>query len=753
MTGFRISGTELEQRAFLFSTDDSEEPRFLKRNEYDLVVFYDESSPTLEASEVLQRFVKAVVDFSFSKRLKHHPLFLTGGFNAWVDAVGPRSSYIEKSESYLNVDEETTQKYQNGVQINEGGLILSDHPEAIDLEKEEAWLERVKSGELTINIPSEEADVKRQRRGVHIVPVVDLNRNIEDFVSAFHGDSFGGRLLILQMARFPASPIFQQSMTSQTPTTAGSAISPHQNPVTNQPFFPFSGTYQPPPSPQRPPPAVPRKSYSGISEKLSPLGTLDQPPPRPPKIQSSASFSVSAVGSGNDSIGRVGLKNLGNTCYMNSIVQCLNGTIPFSRYFLDGSYKSHVNVANPLGSRGVLTKAYSEVITDLWHGQTKFISPATFREVVGRLNDIFRTSDQQDALEFLEFLLDGLHEDLNTYACRPKLKDLTDAEERNREKLDIQVASDTEWRRYVHTNLSVVVFWFQGQLASRLTCLTCQTTSTTYNTFSYLSLPLPRKARCTLKECIDEFLKEEILEKDDAWHCPTCKKARRATKKLIITRLPSILIIHLKRFTNKGMWRDKLNTAVEYPLRNMDLTPYVPALTPAQIAGDTNWKPDEKWKGQQTPPFLYDMHAVCNHYGTLNGGHYTAFVNNPYQDVWNCHDDSKTSYISEEDVIVCSSSIYNHLHSNADNILGQKRICTIFQAKGYHVMRVIWEFWREISTSIPFSLLLRLHFFLIPGCIGLGCIVPFIKSLSDCIIPEGKLMTSISCPLHVSIQS
>src|SRR5690606_25962263 len=117
-----------------------------------------------------------------------------------------------------------------------------------------------------------------------------------------------------------------------------------------------------------------------------------------------------------------------------------------------------------------------------------------------------------------------------------------------REMLPIQVVSDLEWRKHIKLNYSLVVFWFQGQLASRLCCLTCQTTSTTYNTFNFLSIPIPRKPRCTLQECIEEFLKEEIMDGDDAWQCPTCKKPRKATKKLTITRLPSILIIHLKRF-------------------------------------------------------------------------------------------------------------------------------------------------------------------------------------------------------------
>ena len=271
--------------------------------------------------------------------------------------------------------------------------------------------------------------------------------------------------------------------------------------------------------------------------------------------------------------------------------------------------------------------------------------------MAGRLNEMFRNNDQQDAQEFLGFLLDGLHEDLNPNAKnRGKLRPLKDDEERRREKLPVQLASTIEWQRYTHHNYSVVVNWFQGQLSSKLSCLTCGRTSTTYSPFMYLSLPIPamKSNNFTLRDCLDEFVREETLEGDDAWHCPQCKKARKATKKLTITRLPHILIIHLKRFTNRGPWRDKLNTFVDIPLRHLDLTKYMP--TP--LASDEMPRTLPLPTAETTPPFFYDLYAVCNHYGTINGGHYTAVVRSSYKTGWNSFDDSKATLIEEERVVV-----------------------------------------------------------------------------------------------------
>lgn len=143
--------------------------------------------------------------------------------------------------------------------------------------------------------------------------------------------------------------------------------------VRNPGFYPLS-------SPVRPAPVAPRKSYSGVSERPVPSVSYPISLNRArPAVMGIPKFDPSLANSANISFGTTGLKNLGNTCYMNSILQCMSGTIPLSRYFLDGSYKSHLNPENPRGSRGVLTNAFAEVVRHLWSGEYKFISPVTFK--------------------------------------------------------------------------------------------------------------------------------------------------------------------------------------------------------------------------------------------------------------------------------------------------------------------------------------------------------------------------------------
>ncbi|RPA96732.1 cysteine proteinase [Choiromyces venosus 120613-1] len=673
-----MSGEDLDATFVL--EPDKEVDLFSRRHDYDFVVYYDQSTSSNSFLSGLtndQHLIGlrslhlAMDDFAFGKRLKNPPLLLIGGLDAWTDLVGeqaleivePEAPSINRSDIRHSAPPGRSLAQRRQDRDSHRGSLppplgrqsytnneKSTQPYAIDIEEEQRWMERLQKERepvtMTAISSADEVDIKKRRRGTSIVTSSDMPhvQTVEEFFQ-----------------RYPATPHTQQSMISPTLSTPQQdhfpTSSTRRPTIIDHPFHGFTDVrnpeFNPPPSPARPPPAVPRKSYSGVSERLAPV--VPPPPPpapeRPPKIPlvTSRSPLPPFAGMGTVNIGITGLKNLGNTCYMNAVLQCMSGTIPLSRYFLGGSYKSHVNKDNPLGSRGVLAEAFATIVRHLWSGEYSFISPVTIKDVSGRLNEMFRNNDQQDAQEFLEFLLDGLHEDLNPHANHGKLRPLNEEEERRRERLPAQRASVIEWERYTHNNFSVVVNWFQGQLSSKLSCLVCKRTSTTYSPFMYLSLPIPasKSSTFTLRDCLEEFVKEETLEGDDAWHCPQCKKARKATKKLTITRLPHILIIHIKRFTNRGPWRDKLNTFVDIPLRHLDLTGYVPP----PLARDELPRNLPSPTAETTPPFFYDLYAVCNHYGTINGGHYTAMVRSSYKSGWNLFDDSKTTFIEEAKVV------------------------------------------------------------------------------------------------------
>lgn len=118
------------------------------------------------------------------------------------------------------------------------------------------------------------------------------------------------------------------------------------------------------------------------------------------------------------------------------------------------------------------------------------------------------------------------------------------------------------------------------------------------------------------------------LAQDDAWRCPHCQALQQGVVKLSLWTLPDILIIHLKRFCQVGERRNKLSTLVKFPLAGLDMAPHVAQRSTGPKASPGPWPPSWKQPAclptSYPPDFLYDLYAVCNHHGSLQGGHYTG---------------------------------------------------------------------------------------------------------------------------------
>ncbi|KAK1585729.1 hypothetical protein QYE76_067043 [Lolium multiflorum] len=181
--------------------------------------------------------------------------------------------------------------------------------------------------------------------------------------------------------------------------------------------------------------------------------------------------------------GLTGLLNLGNTCFMNSAVQCLVHTPEFARYFRE-DYHCEINWHNPLGMVGELALAFGELLRKLWAPSRTPVSPRPFKTKLSRFAPQFSGYNQHDSQELLAFLLDGLHEDLNRVKHRPYLKS-KDADGRSDEEV-----ADEYWANHIARNDSIIVDVCQGQYKSTLVCPTCGKVSVTFDPFMYLSLPL-----------------------------------------------------------------------------------------------------------------------------------------------------------------------------------------------------------------------------------------------------------------------
>ncbi|KAL4622609.1 ubiquitin carboxyl-terminal hydrolase 21-like [Arapaima gigas] len=324
--------------------------------------------------------------------------------------------------------------------------------------------------------------------------------------------------------------------------------------------------------------------------------------------------------------GQVGLWNVGNTCFLNSIVQCLSHTCSLRDYCLTKAFLHEMGSTE----EPQLMKAFTQVLCDLWdsNGTNTAVNPGAFCSAFKESVPYFSGYSQQDAQEFLRFLLDRLHSEINR--CPPHRNTLRTSLVPARATLRIGEEAAVMWKKYLERENSKIVDLFAGQLRSSLHCSVCSHYSTTFDVFYDLSLPIPKVLRSvaggsvSLKDCLELFSQEEQLEKENSPLCERCGKRTESTKKLTIQKFPKVIVLHLNRFTTSRYSISKSTVSVSFPLTQLDLGPYGPV---------------------DTGPVLYNLYAVCNHSGTVNMGHYTAYCLD--ETGWQCYNDSRVTPTGE----------------------------------------------------------------------------------------------------------
>ena len=184
----------------------------------------------------------------------------------------------------------------------------------------------------------------------------------------------------------------------------------------------------------------------------------------------------------------VGLMNLGNTCFINSSLQCLFNIKELSDYFLNNLYTNEINTENTQGSKGLIVQEFANLFKEIKTTNSSKLNPIQFLRTFFKINKSLYAGMQHDAQEFLSILLDNLHEDLN----RITKKHYALLEEQKKNETD-EEASERFWNYHKMRDDSIIVDLFHGQFKSKISCIDCGNSSINYEPLIFLGLPIPEK--------------------------------------------------------------------------------------------------------------------------------------------------------------------------------------------------------------------------------------------------------------------
>lgn len=190
-------------------------------------------------------------------------------------------------------------------------------------------------------------------------------------------------------------------------------------------------------------------------------------------------------------VGSVGLHNLGNTCYMNSALQCVRSVEELTKFFITDAYQDEVNKTNLLGYNGRMAMAYGNLLKDIYREDRGSVSPRDFKSTVGRCRSTFSGWGQQDSQEFLGFLLDALQEDLSRVKKKPYIEKPDSTDDMIDDPVAIREMAEKVWDITRQRDDSVIADLFTGMYKSTLKCPECGKISITFDPFNNLTLPLP----------------------------------------------------------------------------------------------------------------------------------------------------------------------------------------------------------------------------------------------------------------------
>lgn len=326
---------------------------------------------------------------------------------------------------------------------------------------------------------------------------------------------------------------------------------------------------------------------------------------------------------GYEDKGLTGLANLGNTCFLNSTIQCISHTYELNEVMNKDNSKFFKSKKE---SDTIICKEWNELRKIMWD-QNCIVSPGRFVSTIHKIarlknRDIFTGFAQNDLPEFFLFFIDEIH---NSFKRNVKI-DIEGDIKNEKDKLATKCYKMME--TMYTKEYSEVVDLFYGVHVSQIKDMCGNVMGQNPEPFLMVNLPIPKiknDKTVSIIDCFNMYTKEELMDGENKWYNEDKKEKQDAKKQILFFSLPQILVVDFKRFDNSSR---KNSTFIDFPLDNLDLSEYIIGY-------------DEK-------SYMYECYGICNHTGTSMGGHYTAFVKNANND-WYHFNDKQVVKIDKND--------------------------------------------------------------------------------------------------------
>ena len=303
---------------------------------------------------------------------------------------------------------------------------------------------------------------------------------------------------------------------------------------------------------------------------------------------------------------KIGLRNLGNTCFMNT---CLQNLIHSEFFILKLFSKPHL-----LSSKTKISKQFYSLCKEVSSCISSACSPYDFKSAFGSKHSMFSGYNQHDTQEFCRILLEDMNSELNEVLHPAPYKELSTL---NKSKTECDKEFDEVFRKREN---SLIMDVFYGQL---INIFTCECNFETYSFEKILDLPLllpKERISIDIKDLLKDYFECERIKFETK--CENCKKKEWHTKEIKISQPPNILILSLQRQNPRT--GTKNNSYVDFS-DELDMSVYLD---------------HECWNKNDAK---YSLYGIGNHSGSIDFGHYYAYIkiNNSWYEF---NDSSVSSY-------------------------------------------------------------------------------------------------------------